>query len=138
MHGEYCQVSLFDLLQFAWVALHESMPSLLLLFDIHCSCASAKPFELPLPTIAVGDRGAGMAAALPTMEKFAKICHNRAENQPKVGQNFRTQWIFYRAAPLNVLLLTLMLPTVIGGCGSNQIIEKSICLKIFKRNPVKC
>ena len=53
--------------------------------------------------IGVGDGGAGGAAALPTMEKFAKINHNRAENRPKIGQNFREQWIFYRAAPLNFI-----------------------------------
>ena len=51
--------------------------------------------------IGVGDSGAGGAAALPTLEKLAKISHNRAENRPKVGQNFRKQWIFHRAAPLN-------------------------------------
>ena len=78
-------VSLLDLLQFAWVALHESMPLLVLLFDMNCSCASAKLFPLPLLTIGVEDRGAGVAAALPTLEKFAKMSHNQAENQPKVG-----------------------------------------------------
>ena len=85
MHDKYCQISRLNLLQFAWVALHESIPLLVLLFDINCSCASAKPFPLPLPTIGVEDRGTGAAAALPTLEKFAKISHNRAENQPKVG-----------------------------------------------------
>ena len=40
---------------------------------------------------------------LPSLENFAKISHNRAENRPKVGQNFRKQWIFYRAAPLNFI-----------------------------------
>ena len=73
--------SLLDLLQFTWVALHESMPLVVLLFDINCSCASAKPFPLPLPTIGVEDRGAGVTTALPSLEKFAKISHNRAENQ---------------------------------------------------------
>ena len=53
--------------------------------------------------IGVGDRGAGGAAALPTLEKFAKISHNQAENRPKIGQNFSKQWIFYRAAPLNFI-----------------------------------
>ena len=53
--------------------------------------------------IGVGDRGAGGAAALPTLEKFAKISNDRAENRPKVGQNLRKQWIFYRAAPLNLI-----------------------------------
>ena len=43
------------------------------------------------------------AAALPTLEKFAKISNDRAENRPKVGQNLRKQWIFYRAAPLNLI-----------------------------------
>ena len=43
------------------------------------------------------------AAALPTLEKFAKISHNRTENRPKIGQNFSKQWIFYRAAPLNFI-----------------------------------
>ena len=63
----------------------------------NCS-ASFRP-----PNIGVGDRGAGGAAALPTLEKFAKISHNRAENRPKIGQNFSKQWIFYRAAPLNFI-----------------------------------
>ena len=85
MHDKYCQISRLNLLHFAWVALHESIPLLVLLFDINCSCASAKPFPLPLPTIGVEDRGTGVAAALPTLEKFAKISNNRAENQPKVG-----------------------------------------------------
>ena len=53
--------------------------------------------------IGVGDKGAGGAAALPTLEKFAKISHNRAENRPKIGQNFSKQWISYRAAPLNFI-----------------------------------
>ena len=48
-------------------------------------------------------QGAGGAAALPTLEKFAKISNNRAENWPKVGQNLGKQWIFYRAAPLNFI-----------------------------------
>ena len=52
-----------------------------------------------LHTIGVGDRGGWGAAALPTLEKFAKIIHNRADYRPKVGQNFRKQLIFYRAAP---------------------------------------
>ena len=43
-------------------------------------------------------QGAKGAATLPALEEFAKISHNRAGNQPKVGQNFRKQWIFYRAA----------------------------------------
>ena len=51
--------------------------------------------------IGVGDRGAGGAAALPTLEKLSKISYNRAEDRHKVGQNLRKQWIFYRAAPLN-------------------------------------
>ena len=46
-------------------------------------------------------QGGWGAAALPTLEKFAKISNNRAENRPKVGQNLGKQWIFYRAAPLN-------------------------------------
>ena len=45
--------------------------------------------------IGVRDKGAKGAAALPALEEFAKISHNRVENQPKVGQNFRKQWIFY-------------------------------------------
>ena len=53
--------------------------------------------------IGVGDRGAGGAAALPTLEKFAKINHNPAENRPKIGRNFSKQWIFYRAASLNFI-----------------------------------
>ena len=48
-------------------------------------------------------QGGWGAAALPTLEKFLKINHNRAENRPKVGQNLRKQWIFYRAAPLNFI-----------------------------------
>ena len=48
-------------------------------------------------------QGGWGAAALPTLEKFAKISHNRAENRPKIGQNFSKQWIFYRAAPLNFI-----------------------------------
>ena len=44
-------------------------------------------------------QGARGAAALPTLEKFAKISHNWAENRHKVKQNFHKQWIFYRAAP---------------------------------------
>ena len=43
-------------------------------------------------------QGGWGAAALPTLEKLAKISHTRAENRPKVGQNFRKQLIFYRAA----------------------------------------
>ena len=46
-------------------------------------------------------QGAGGTAALPTVEKFAKIGHNWAENRPKFGQNFRKQWIFYRVVPQN-------------------------------------
>ena len=42
LHDKYGQVSLLDLLQIARVALHESMPLLLLLFDINCSCASQR------------------------------------------------------------------------------------------------
>ena len=43
MHDKYCQFSLLDLLQIAWVAFHESLPLLLLLlFDINCSCASQR------------------------------------------------------------------------------------------------
>ena len=56
-----------------------------------------------MPIIGVGDTGAGGAAALPTLEKFAKFSNDRAENRPKVGQNLRKQWIFYRAAPLNFI-----------------------------------
>ena len=54
-------------------------------------------------SIGVGDRGAGGAAALTTLEKFAKISNDRAENRPKVGQNLPKQWIFYRAAPLKFI-----------------------------------
>ena len=39
------------------------------------------------------------AAALPTLEKFAKISRKRAENGRKVVQNFRKQWILCLAAP---------------------------------------
>ena len=49
------------------------------------------------------------AAAFSTLEKFANISHNRAENRPKVGHNFRKQWIFYRAASLNFIPPTLMI-----------------------------
>ena len=42
MDDEYCQVSLLALLQITWVALHESMPLMLPLFDKNCSCASQR------------------------------------------------------------------------------------------------
>ena len=38
-------------------------------------------------------------SAFPTLDKFAKISHNRAEYRPKVGQNSCKQWIFYQAVP---------------------------------------
>ena len=51
--------------------------------------------------IGIGDRGLG--GALPTLENFAKVSHNLGANQLKIGQKFRKQWIFYRAAPLNFI-----------------------------------
>ena len=46
-------------------------------------------------------QGGWGAAALPTSEKFSKICLNRAEIHLKSGKIFLRQWIFYRAAPLS-------------------------------------
>ena len=66
------------------------------------SRAAERGARRTLPPIGVGDRGLG-AAALPTLEKFAKISNDRAENRPKVGQSLRKQWIFYRAAPQNFI-----------------------------------
>ena len=54
-------------------------------------------------SIGVGDRGVGGPADLPTLEQFAKISHDQAENPAKSGQNFRKQWIFYGAGPLNFI-----------------------------------
>ena len=83
----------FNLYSGRWVAVSDSLSQL-------------KKFEWTLHSqmdIGVRDGGARGAVALPTFEKFAKISHNRAENRPKVGQNLRKQWIFYRAAPLNFI-----------------------------------
>ena len=59
--------------------------------------------------IGIGDRGlgAGGGLQLPTLEKFAKINDNRAEDPPNVEQNFRKQWSFYRAAPIIYLPIRL-------------------------------
>ena len=124
MHDKYCQVSLLDLLQFTWVALHESMPLVVLLFDINCSCASAKPFPLPLPTISVEDRGAGVAAALPTLESLQKSAIIGQKISLKSGKIFVNNGSL-SGSPPNLISPTLLLPTVIGGCESNKAIEKT-------------
>ena len=47
MQDKYGQVSLLDLLQIAWVALHESMPLLLLLFGINLKGESQAATVIP-------------------------------------------------------------------------------------------
>ena len=100
------------------------MPLVVLLFVINCSCASAKPFPLPLPTIGVETRGAGVAAALPTLENLQKSAIIGQKISLKSGKIFVNNGSL-SGSPPHFISPALMLPTVIGGCGSNQIIEKT-------------